>query len=217
MNHAKIHETLRRDHNSDWITWKRNPPTGSHMCGVWERQIRTVRTILASLMSEHGRQLDDESFRTYLVEIENIVNSRPLTFPSSDPNDLEPLTPNHLLTLKSKVVMPPPGNFQRKDVYLRKRWRRVQYLLNIFWTRWKREYLNQIQRRTKWHDTKENLKENDVVLVADKSPRNQWLMGRVNEVRTDEKGLVRSAKVKTSKSILERPIDKLVLILRDSQ
>ena len=37
--------------------------------------------------------------------------------------------------------MPPFGNFQRADVYLRKRWRRVQYLANLFWTRWRKEYL----------------------------------------------------------------------------
>ena len=66
-------------------------------------------------------------------------NSRPLTVPSSDPDDLDPLTPNHLLTMKSKMVMPPLGNFQKADVYLRKRWKRVQYLSNIFWSRWKKE------------------------------------------------------------------------------
>lgn len=45
--------------------------------------------------------------------------------------DLDPLTPSnasHILTMKSKVVMPPPGDFQKADVYLRKRWKRVQYL-----------------------------------------------------------------------------------------
>ena len=62
-------------------------------------------------MHEHSGMLDDESFRSLLVEVESIVNSRPLTFPSSDVNDSNLLTPNHILTMRSKVVMPPPGNF----------------------------------------------------------------------------------------------------------
>ena len=64
----------------------------------------------------------DESFRTLLAGVECTTNDRPLTVPSSDPEDLDPLTLNHILTMKSKVVMPPPGNFQKADLYLRKRW-----------------------------------------------------------------------------------------------
>lgn len=78
-------------------------------------------------MREHGRGLDSESLRTLITDVECIINSRPLTTPFCDPDDLDPLTTNHILTMKSKVVLPPPGNFQ-KDVYLRKRWRIVQYL-----------------------------------------------------------------------------------------
>ena len=109
---------------ADWIIhWKQNPPAASHMGGVWERQIRSVRSILSALMREYGHALDDESFRTLLTEVECIINSRPLTVPSSEPGDLDPLTPSHLLTMKSKVVLPPPGDFQKADVYLRRRWK----------------------------------------------------------------------------------------------
>ena len=89
--------------------------------GVWERQIRSVRSTLSALMRNHGYTHEDESFRTLLTEVECIINSRP-----PDPEDLDPLTPNHILTMKSRVVMPPPGNFQKADLYLRKRWKRVQ-------------------------------------------------------------------------------------------
>ena len=111
---------------SDWvIKWKRSPPAASRMGGVWERQIRFVRSILSPLMREYGHVLDDVSLRTLMAEVECIINSRPLTVPSSDPGGLDPLTPSHLLTMKSKMVMPPPGNFQKPDVYLRQRWKRV--------------------------------------------------------------------------------------------
>ena len=53
----------------------------------------------------------------------------------SDQNDADPLTPNHILTMRSSITLPPPGYFQRLDIYQRKRWRRVQHLANIFWSR----------------------------------------------------------------------------------
>lgn len=49
------------------------------MGGAWERQIRTVRNVLASLLSHDGTQLDGETLRTFMVEAEAIVNCRPLT------------------------------------------------------------------------------------------------------------------------------------------
>ena len=79
------------------------------MGGVWERQIRSVRNIISTLLSQLGTQLDDESLRTFMCEAAGIVNSRPLTPGSlNDPLSDEPLTPNHLLTMKSKIVLPPP-------------------------------------------------------------------------------------------------------------
>ena len=136
------------------IKWIFNPPAGSHFGGVWERQIRTVRKVLTQLSHEFGEQLNEESFRTLMCEVEAIVNSRPLTMVSTDPNDMNALTPSHLLTMKSNVILPPPGIFQRADVYMRKRWRRVQYLANLFWTRWKREYFFTLQTSQKWNQPK---------------------------------------------------------------
>ena len=60
------------------ITWKRNPAATSHMGGVWERQIRAVRSVFSALMREHSTNLDDASFRTLIAEVECIVNSRSL-------------------------------------------------------------------------------------------------------------------------------------------
>ncbi|KAK3702063.1 hypothetical protein QZH41_004213 [Actinostola sp. cb2023] len=109
MDHGQIRDKLRKQ-EIDWIF---NPPAASHMGGVWERQIQTTRKVLAGLLQEHGNRLDDESLRTLMCEVEAVINSRPLTFISNDIDDLEPLTPSHLLTTKSAVIVPPPGNFQK--------------------------------------------------------------------------------------------------------
>jgi hypothetical protein len=196
------------------IEWKFNPPTASHMGGVWERQIRSVRKVLAHMFMEFGDKLDDEAFRTLLCEIEAIINSRPLTVVSSSPDDVDPLTPNHLLMTKTSVTVPPPGQFQRADVYMRQRWRRVQYLANLFWTRWRKEYLLSLQCRQKWNSPKRNFKEGDIVLIKDDSlSRCDWPLGRVKSVEADTKGFVRSVMLKTKETQLRRPTNKLVLIL----
>ena len=121
------------EENCERVSFKMNSPSASHMGSSWERQIRTVRSVLASLFEEAGHQLDNESFHTLLKEVQEVVNSRPLALNGmSSADSPEPLRPNHLLTTKSKVLLPPPGVFLREDVYLRRRWRRVQDLANVF-------------------------------------------------------------------------------------
>ena len=125
-NHERILSSLpQRD-----IKWCFNPPYGSRFGGIWERCIQTARKILQALLRE--QVTDDESLSTIMCEVESIINSRPITVVSSDPNDLEPLTPNRLLLLKSKVSLP-PGLFRKEDLLSRRRWKQVQYLADIFW------------------------------------------------------------------------------------
>lgn len=193
------------------IRWIFNPPSASHHGGVWERQIRSVRKILNSVVKQ--QTLDEEGLQTLMCEVEAIINSRPLTRVSDDPNDLEPLTPNHLLLLKTKPLIP-PGVFDQKDTYSRRRWRQVQYMAELFWKRWTKEYLPDLQQRQKWLQPRRNVAVNDIVLVIDDSaPRSSWIMGRVIETIADSKGRVRQVQVKTSTNVLLRPITKLCLLL----
>lgn len=93
-----------------------NPPAGSHHGGVWERCIRTVRKVMKALMKE--QPLDDEGLLTLMCEVEAIINGRPITKVSDDLRDHEPLTPNHLLLLRSGATLP-PGRFSKDDGYSR--------------------------------------------------------------------------------------------------
>ena len=185
------------------------------MGGVWERMIRSTRNALSAILTTHGGQLDDELLRTLLIEAEAIVNSRPLTYTDvSSTTSLEPLSPSQLLTLKSNVVLPPPGQFQKADLYCRQRWRRVQYLANEFWNRWKTEFLPTLQTRRKWTSAQPNLKIDDVVLIMDERvPRCRWPLGRIIDTFPGEDGQVRRVQLKTEQSKYERPIHKLVLLV----
>ena len=112
MDQSRVRQFLLES-DCDWIEFQFNVPSASHMGGIWERQIRTARNVLAVLLDQCGTQLDDESLRTFMTEAEAVVNSRPLTVESlSSLDGVEPLTPNHLLMGKSNVVLPPPGVFQ---------------------------------------------------------------------------------------------------------
>ena len=227
MNQDHVQEYLLRN-GCEWIPFKMNLPHCSHMGGTWEHLIRSVRNALKPLLSKVGSQLDDETLRTLMTEVECIINSRPLSVDYlCDAQAPEPLTPNHLLTMKPKRVLPPPGEFQRADVYCRKRWRRVQYFANQFWLRWCNEYLQVLQVRRKWIQPKRNLAVGDVVISKEtEEARNKWPLGRVVQVYPSEDGLVRKVKLlmadgdlddcgkrQSPPSYLDRPIHKLVLLL----
>ena len=161
--------------------------------------------------------LSDDGLTTLFAEVESVLNSRPLTRSSSDPNDLTCLTPNHLLLLKDQCCLP-PGIFTGCDNYVLRRWRQIQYLSDLFWKRWTRKYLPLLQERQKWLFPSGNVQVGDVVLVVDSSaPRGSWLLGRVREVYPDHNGFIRNVSLRTKSSTLVRPVSKLVMILECDQ
>ena len=226
MDDTKI-ESFLLEQGGDWIRWHKNPPLASHMGGVWEQQIRSARAILGSLLKTHGECLDDGSLLTVMTEVEGILNSGPLTIEVlNDPTSLQPLSPVNVITMKSKVVSLPPGEFSKLDIYSRKRWRRIQHIANDFWSRWKKEYLQSSQERQKWEGKRRNFKIGDIVVVYQNNvSRNHWPTARIIYVNRDKKGLVSSVLLRlgerlesrNSKRELEQPIDKIALILRSDE
>ena len=214
-------------HNVKWIF---NPPSASHFGGVWEREIRTIRNVLNGILNTQPIRLSNDSLNTLFCEIESILNNRPLTPLSDDPNDLEALTPNHILLMKCGPTYP-PGLFSPSDLYVRRRWRQVQYLSDLFWSRWKKEYLVNLQSRHKWTRPQPSLSVGDLVVLVDHNlPRNRWALGRVVSTYPDASGLVRQVTVKSvhinkslgkselirckpSISEFTRPINKVVLLM----
>jgi len=193
------------------ICWVFNPPAASHMGGVWERLIRTVRKVMNAVMNAPTRPLDDDGLATLFCEVESIVNSRPITVVSDHLRDAEALTPNHLLLLRAGHDLP-LGGYQVADSY-RKRWKYVQFQADIFWKRWLKEYLPELQLRQKWVQPKRNIIVGDVVLVVNEtSPRRSWPLGRILETYPGKDGLVRTVLVRTGTTTLTRPIDKLCLL-----
>jgi hypothetical protein len=124
------------------------------MGGVRERLIRLTRQVLRAILKE--QLVSDEVLQTVIAEATQILNSRPLTRKSDSPMDEDPLTPNHLLNLRPTSSLP-PGVFDKDDLSCRKSWRQAQYLANVFWRRWIREYLPSLLERKKWNNPRRNL------------------------------------------------------------
>ena len=205
------------------IEWKFQPPNASNFGGVFERMIRTVRKILSSLLCEFKNQvkLNDDLLLTLFAEVENIVNSRPLTPVTSDIEDQPALTPNDLLRLNASNVFP-VGLWEPSHGYIKRKWRQAQFLADVFWRRFKREYLTQLQQRHKWNKERRSMKIGDIVFVVDNSlPRNEWNIGKVvkvcsssdNKVRSCDVSILSNKFLSNKKIILSRPINKLVLLV----
>ncbi|XP_055708899.1 uncharacterized protein LOC129805169 [Phlebotomus papatasi] len=187
-----------------------NPPAAPHMGGAWERLIRSVKNVLKDLLKNHVPT--DEELLTLFTEVEFIVNGRPLTYVSVEPEDDTALTPNHFLIGRSAANRP-IGNFDDGDLVLRKAWRKSQRIADMFWHRWVHEYLPELTRRTKWHQKIRPLKIGDIVVICDEQlPRNSWPLGRVTDVFTAPDGKIRSVMVKTAQGLYRRPVAKLALL-----
>ncbi|XP_055623389.1 uncharacterized protein LOC129766818 [Toxorhynchites rutilus septentrionalis] len=205
------HDALLKEFTSSHTEWFFNPPVTPHMGGAWERLIRSVKQNLGRLKS--SRLLTHEVLENALLEIENIINSRPLTNIPIDGDDSPVLTPNHFLVgsangLRSWVPL------NDSPVLLRNSWKQSQFLADLFWKQWVRDYLPTITRRTKWLTPVKPITVGDVVIIVDpKFPRNCWPKGRVIAMCQAPDGQVRWATVQTaSGGIYERPAVSLAVV-----
>ncbi|XP_058826511.1 uncharacterized protein LOC131686262 [Topomyia yanbarensis] len=204
-------EKLVTEFTSRYTEWRFNPPASPHMGGAWERLIRTVKQNLIKVIAT--RVVSAEVLENALNEVENTVNSRPLTNIPID-GDLSPvLTPNHFL-LQSSNGLKPFVSFDDSSRALKNNYEFSQILANNFWKQWLRDYLPTITRRSKWFAATKPIEVNDIVIVADpKLPRNSWPKGRVIATKSAMDGQVRSATIQTpSGGIYERPAVNLAVL-----
>ncbi|XP_043862230.1 uncharacterized protein LOC122756477 [Drosophila santomea] len=158
-------ETTKTIHyfcRSEFISFHFIPPRAPHFGGIWEAAVKSVKGLLNRTLRD--TRLTFEELATAAADVEAILNSRPLTQLSSDPNDLAALTPGHFLVgdaLRALPELPPiDDNLDKLD-----RWKRVSALKHHIWSRWSHEYINELQVRTTWTKTSPNLAVNDMVIV----------------------------------------------------
>ncbi|XP_067665015.1 uncharacterized protein [Haliotis asinina] len=195
------------------LKWKFITPLSPHQGGLYESLIKQVKCALQVVVGQQLLSWDEMS--TVFAEVECLVNSRPLTKMSSDPNDLQPITPNNFVLGRASTEIP-QGPFQEMT-NLQKRFKFVQCLVQQVWKRFLREYVPTLMKRVKWQAKGRQLQVGDMVLLVDiNSPRGKWDLARILEVFPGKDGIVRNVKVKTSSGVYQRSVQKCCLILEEN-
>ncbi|CAK9813845.1 hypothetical protein ANTPLA_LOCUS8006 [Anthophora plagiata] len=189
------------------IQWHFIPPQAPHFGGLWEAAVKSLKYHLTRVV---GAELFTfENFNTLVIEVESILNSRPLTPISSDPNDLLVLTPGHFLIGDSLMSLR-ERDFRDVPTNRLSHWQQIQKVKQFFWARWHREYLNELTTRSKWSSGSHNITKGAIVLLReDNIPPTQWALGRVTQIHPGSDGIVRAVTVKTATSVLVRSVKKL--------
>ncbi|XP_068149483.1 uncharacterized protein [Drosophila tropicalis] len=197
------------------LEFKFNPPSSPHMGGVWERLVRSTKSILSEILPKAG--LKEEVLRGAFADVEQILNSRPLTYVPLESAESEALTPNHFLKGSSSGLRE-SGSLQQSGPQLAKGYRVASQIADCFWKRRLREYLPTITRRTKWFQPQlKPVAVGDVVIIVDDAAkRNTWPKGRVIDVHRGKDGQVRSAVVRTVDGLVTRPTVKLAVLNLES-
>ena len=130
-------------HMFNKVTWHLHSPGAPHFGGVHEAMIKSGKHEIYAFLG--NSDIRDEELITAFTAAEGLLNSRPLTYQSSDSKDIKPLTPNHFLHGQVGCDVA-SESVDYTTFNLRDHWRRVQQLLNQVWSRWLKEYLPTLNR-----------------------------------------------------------------------
>lgn len=217
---ARAYKKWQQDGTVDSVAkrgtdWKFMTPGAPHQGGIYEAAVKSMKHHLRRVVG--ARLVEHQQFRTLLCNIEAVLNSRPLTPLTDDPEDIQALTPGHFLMGGPLVVPPPFRHMNDENSEGKKLWIERQKMLTHFWQRWQNEYLTTLQERKKWRREKENVKVGQLVLIRDETlPPAQWKLGRIIELFPGRDGLVRNVLIKTAKGELKRPVQKICILPIDS-
>ncbi|KAK0132488.1 Gag-Pro-Pol polyprotein [Merluccius polli] len=190
------------------ISFKFNPPHAPHFGGTWEREIRSIKIALQTTLG--AQAVTEEVLRTVMIEIEGILNSKPLGYVSSDIADPDPVTPNLLLMGRHDSSLP-LVTYPDSELRSRRQWRHSQILSDHFWAHFLRNYLPSLQPRQKWRTDNPDLQLNTVVLVLDPQlPRSLWPLGKVTSLHPGKDGRCRVADVQVGDKQYTRPVARLI-------
>ena len=96
--------------------------------------------------------------------MESILNQRPLTPIRDDVNDLKALTPSHFKIGSYENTV--PGVLHKQKIDYRRKWISAQATVDVFWIRWKKEYLLSLNPRKRWTQKNHNFRVGDLVIIS---------------------------------------------------
>lgn len=199
--------TLLAHHGTEW---RFIPPATPYFGGKWEAAVKSTKFHLRRTIGDSV--LTYEEFSTLLIQIEAILNSRPLCPLSEDSDDYTALTPGHFLIDEPLTIVPEP-NLLQESVSRLTRWQLIRQKVELFWKRWTAECLQRYQAISKWHYPSNDIKEGSLVLVMDERyPPSKWPLARIIKLHPGDDGLTRVVTLRTSISTFKRPITKICIL-----
>lgn len=190
------------------ISFQFNPPSAPHFGGAWEREVRSVKAALRVILREQS--VPEPVLSTFLIEVEGILNAKPLGYVSADAADPDPITP-HVLLMGRRDSSLPQALYDSSSILGTRRWRHSQVLADNFWSTFIRRYLPSLQGRSKWQTDGGQLAVDQVVLIVDPQlPRGLWPVGKVVKTYPGADGNIRTATVKVKDKTYIRPVTRLI-------
>ena len=198
------------------VSWKFIPKRPPWYGGFWERLIGITKMSMKKVLGRVHISL--LMLQTIIVEIEALLNDRPLTYVSSNIQDPEPLTPAHLLygrritalsyrAIEDDELGDPPFG-EESDI--KRRARSQALTLKHFRSRWQHEYLTSLREFHRASgNNQQKIKVGDIVLVHDDAPRMNWKLAVIEGLITSSDGLTQAANIRTATGKTNRPITRL--------
>lgn len=184
-----------------------SPAYAPHFGGIWEAGVKSAKYHIKRVMG--NTHLTFEELSTLFAQVEAILNSRPLCPLSSCPHDFLFLSPGHFIIGRPLNALPAPDLKDHKETALN-RFSRLEQIRQHFWLRWQKEYISELQLRTKWRTNKSNLNVGDLVLLhEDFVPPLSWRLGRVMRLFPGSDGVSRVADINTTRGCIRRPLVRL--------
>lgn len=183
------------------------PAYAPHFGGIWEAGVKSAKFHIKRVIG--NTHLTFEEISTLFAQVEAILNSRPLYPLSSCPNDFLFLSPGHFIIGRALNALPAKDLTDFKEGGLN-RYKRLEQIRQHFWLRWQKEYIAELQLRTKWRTNKGQLNVGDLVLLQeDFVPPLSWRLGRVVRLFPGADGVSRVADINTTRGCVRRPLVRL--------
>ncbi|XP_011860721.1 PREDICTED: uncharacterized protein LOC105557926 [Vollenhovia emeryi] len=181
------------------------PPRALHFGGLWESAVRSMKQHLKRTVGDAS--LTVAEMTTVLAQVEAILNSRPITPMSEDPNDLEALTPGHFI-IGTSLRTHPEEDLREVKLTRLSRWQHVEQIRQHFWSRWHRDYLTTCQQRSKWKsETPIEWKIGQLVMLKEDSAMPlKWTLSRITEVHPGSDEVVRTITARNNKGTCKRAV-----------
>ncbi|XP_062713002.1 uncharacterized protein LOC134290052 [Aedes albopictus] len=206
----QFQHTVVRTAEDEGIQFEFIPARSPNFGGLWEAAVKSFKGHFRKIVG--NQQLSYDELHTIVQQVAAILNSRPLTPLSNDPNDYAALTPGHFLVGRPLTAVPEPDLQEIPENRLAV-WQRSQEFVQRLWRKWKTHYLSDLHNRTKWTRKRDNIKIGTMVLVKeDNLPPQRWKLGRVTEIYAGSDGNVRVVNVRTKDGIFKRGISKICIL-----